>query len=177
MEPAEIVQHIQDKFPEDVLGTEEFRGQASVTIKKDRMLEIFRYLHDEPSLNFDFPKDLCGVDYQGKRDVRFEVVYHLYSVKHEHMIRIKVPVSESDCSVDSVVPIWIGVDWHERECYDMYGIEFKGHPDLRRILLPEDWEGFPLRKDYPAKGPEKEWPGFEEVLRKADEFSKYIWNK
>lgn len=177
MEPAEIVKHIEDRFPDDVIGTEEFRGQVSVYLKKDRLPEIFRYLHDEPSLNLDYLKDLCGVDYLGRKEIRFEVVYHLYSMQHEHMIRIKVPVSESDCSIDSVVPIWVGANWHERECYDMYGIEFRGHPDHRRILMPEDWEGFPLRKDYPAKGPEKEWQGFQEVLEKAEEFKKYIWNK
>ena len=115
----------------------------------------------------------------GKNEVRFEVVYHLYSIEHRHMLRVKVPVSETDCVIDSVVPIWIGADWHERESFDMYGIEFKGHPDLRRILMPEDWEGYPLRKDYPVKGPEpeEEWEGFREVLNKAEEFRKYEWER
>lgn len=179
MEPSEIAEKLKEKYPEDVVDIQEFGGQVSVVLKKDRILEIFRHLHDEPTLSFDLLKDLCGVDYLGKREARFEVVYHLYSVEHEHMLRVKVPVTESDCSIDSVVPIWIGSDWHERECYDMYGIEFKGHPDLRRILMPEDWEGYPLRKDYPAKGPgpDEEWPGFVEVLRKAQEFEKYQWKK
>lgn len=179
MEPAEVAQKLKDTYTEEVLDVTAYRDQVSVTVKKERIRDIFRYLHDEPTLSFDLLKDLCGVDHLGKKDTRFEVVYHLYSIEHEHMIRVKVPVSEDDCSVDSVTPIWIGVDWHERECFDMYGIEFKGHPDPRRILMPEDWEGHPLRKDYPAKGPsdEFEWPGFREVLEKAEEFKKYEWER
>lgn len=179
MEPAEVVERLKEQYPEEVQDVKEFRDQVSVIIRPERMLDIFRFLHDEPSLSFDFLKDLCGVDYLGKKAVRFEVVYHLYSMEHEHMLRIRVPVSETDCSVDSVTPIWIGADWHERECFDMFGIEFRGHPDPRRILMPEDWEGHPLRKDYPAKGPgdEFEWPGFREVLEKAEEFKKYEWER
>jgi NADH-quinone oxidoreductase subunit C len=177
VEPSQVAEKIREKFPEEVIQTEESRGQVSVTLKKGRVIEIFTHLHDEPSLFFDLLKDLCGTDYLGKRDVRFEVVYHFYSMKHKHFLRVKVPVSEIDCSIDSVISIWRGADWHERECFDMYGIEFKGHPDLRRILLPEDWKGYPLRKDYPARGPEQEWPGFTEVLEKAREFEKYEWNR
>lgn len=179
MEPSEIAEKVKERYPEDVIGIEEFRGQVSISLNKNGILAICGYLHDEPSLSLDFLKDLCGIDYLGKKETRFEVVYHLYSIEHGHMVRIKAPVSESDCSIDSVTPVWTGADWHERECFDMYGIEFKGHPDLRRILMPEDWEGYPLRKDYPAKGPEpaREWPGFTDVLRKAEEFKKYEWKR
>jgi NADH-quinone oxidoreductase subunit C len=179
MEPVQVAEKLQQQFPHEVVESYEFRDQVSVVVKKERILDVFKFLHDEPSLSFDLLKDLCGVDNLGRKESRFEVVYHLYSMEHRHMIRIKVPVSESDCAIDSVVPIWIGADWHERECFDMYGIEFKGHPDLRRILLPEDWEGFPLRKDYPAKGPgpEEEWEGFKEVLNKAEEFRKFEWER
>ncbi len=175
MEPLEIAEKIKEKFPEEVKGIKEFRGQVSVTVKRERIVEICRWLHDEPDLNFDLLKDLCGVDYLGKKPIRFEVVYTLYSMTHHHMIRIKAEVPEEDPEIDSVIEIWRGADWHERECYDMFGIKFRGHPDLRRILLPEDWEGHPLRKDYPEKGPEKEWKGFQEVLDTAKRLQEYVW--
>ncbi len=175
MEPLEIAERIRERFPEEVRGVVEFRGQVSVLIRKERLLEICRFLHDEPALAFDYLKDLCGVDYLGRRPVRFEVVYTLYSMKHRHMVRLKAEVGEDDPSVESVVPVWAGANWHERECYDMFGIVFNNHPDLRRILMPEDWEGYPMRKDYPAEGPEKEWQGFRKVLEKAERLKEFTW--
>lgn len=166
MGPNEIAELIKEKFPEEVKEVKEFRGQVSVTVKKDRIKEMLKYLHDAPELYCDHPRDICGVDYLGKKEPRFEVVYHLYSIRHDHMIRIKAEVPEADCSIDSVTDIWAGADWHERECYDLFGITFKGHPDHRRILMPEDWEGHPLRKDYPLKSDlgDMEWKGYKEVL-------------
>jgi NADH-quinone oxidoreductase subunit C len=175
MEALQISEKIKEKFPEEVLDVREFRGQVSVTLKKDRILDIFRYLHDDPDLFLDYLVDVCGADYLGKKEKRFEVVYHLYSIKHRHAVRIKAEVDGDEPSIDSVMPIWVGANWHEREAYDLYGIIFKGHPDLRRILLPEDWEGYPLRKDYPLNGPEKEWPGFLEVLDKAKRYREFEW--
>ncbi len=175
MEPLEIADKIREKFPQEARDVAEFRGQASVILRKERISEICRWLYDDPELRFDYLKDLCGVDYLGKKDLRFEVVYTLYSMKHTHMIRLRAGVGEDDPSIDSVVPIWRGADWHERECFDMYGISFNGHPDPRRILLPEDWEGHPLRKDYPEKGPESEWKGFQEVLDRAKELEEFTW--
>jgi len=166
MEPMEIAEQIKGKFPSEVKEIVEFQGQVSVLIKKDKLLEIMNFLHKTPELYFDFLVDLCGVDYLGKKETRFEVVYHLLSIKYNKAIRIKAEVSEDDCVIDSVVGIWLGANWHERECFDMYGIKFNGHPDLRRILMPEDWEGYPLRKDYPLKSDlgDKEWKGFKEVI-------------
>jgi NADH-quinone oxidoreductase subunit C len=175
MEPLEIVNKIKEKFPDEVLDVKEFGGQVSVMLKKDRILEIGKYLHDDPDLYFDYLVDVCGVDYLGKKENRFEVVYHLYSIKHRHAIRIKAEVPEPKPNIDSVMPVWVGANWHERECYDMFGIIFNGHPDLRRILLPEDWEGYPLRKDYPVKGPEKEWSGFIEVLDRSKRYREFDW--
>ncbi len=177
MEPLEIANLLKERFPEEVLQIKEFRGQVSVVVKKDRILEIMKFLKETPELDFDFLKDLCGVDYLGKKSVRFEVVYTLYSMRHKHMIRIKAEVPEDECEIDSVVSIWRGADWHERECYDLFGIKFRGHPDLRRILLPEDWEGHPLRKDYPVQGPplEEDWSGYREVINLARELEKYQW--
>jgi len=177
MELLEITEKIKEKFPEEIVDIKEFRGQISVTLKKGRIVEICRYLHDEPELSFDYLVDLCGVDYLGRKAKRFEVVYHLYSITHRCGIRLKAEVGEDDLTIDSVVPLWAGVNWHERECFDMYGIVFKGHPDHRRILLPEDWEGHPLRKDYPVQGPDREWPGFLDVLDRAKRFREFEWHE
>lgn len=175
MEPLQIAEKIKEKFPDEVLEIKEFRGQVSVTLKKNRILEICRYLHSDPTLDFNYLIDLCGVDYLPKKDNRFEIVYHLYSIKRRHAIRLKAEVPENDPAIDSVTAIWAGANWHERECYDMYGIAFTGHPDLRRILMPEDWEGHPLRKDYDIKGAAKEWAGFIGVLDRAKKFKEFEW--
>jgi NADH-quinone oxidoreductase subunit C len=114
------------------------------------MQEIFRWLREDPQLDFNFLADLTAVDYLDKRTPRFEVVYHLYSLSKNHRLRVKIPVAGEDPVVDSLTPLWKGADWLEREVWDMFGIRFRGHPDLRRILLYEQFEGYPLRKDYPV---------------------------
>ena len=177
MKPLEIANKIKEKFLDEVLDIKEFRGQVSVTLKKNRILEICRYLHDDPELYFDYLVDVCGVDYLVRKEKRFEVVYQLYSIKHCHAIRLKAEVPESAPEIDSVTGVWVGVNWHERECYDMFGIIFKGNLDLRRILMPEDWEGHPLRKDYPLKGTEKEWAGVRAVTDRAKRFKEFEWNE
>ncbi|HBR21154.1 MAG TPA: NADH-quinone oxidoreductase subunit C [Nitrospiraceae bacterium] len=177
MEPLQIAEKIREKFRDEVLEAKEFREQAAVTLKKDRILEICMYLHDDSDLCFDYLVDLCGADYAGKKEKRFDVVYHLYSIKCCHAIRLKAEVPETNPEIDSVTAVWAGANWHERECYDMFGITFNGHPDLRRILMPEDWEGHPLRKDYPVKGPEKEWSGFVEVLDRTKRFKDFEWHE
>lgn len=170
MEPIVIAEKIKEMYPVEVREIKEFRGQVSVTVKKGRIKEIMKYLRESSELYFNYLEDLCGVDYLGKKDVRFEVVYHLYSMRHRHLIRIKAEVTDDDCSIDSVVDIWKGADWHERECYDMFGVKFNGHPDLKRVLMPEDWEGHPLRKDYQLKSDlgEKEWRGLKEVIEVSE---------
>lgn len=163
MEALEIAEKIRDKFPLEVLDIKAFRDQVSVSVKRDRILDICQYLFDDPDIRMNYLSDLCGVDYPGRK-FRFEVVYNLYSLKFRHRIRIKALVPEQDPFIASVVNIWNGANWHERETCDMFGIVFKGHPDLRRILMPDDWEGYPLRKDYPLEGPkDREYRGFEEL--------------
>ncbi len=163
MEPLEIVARVKDKFFSEVVTVSEFRDQVSVSVKRERLLDICRFLHDDPETHMDYLADLCGIDYPDRK-FRFEVVYNLFSMKHRHRLLIKALIPEDDPTVESVVPVWNGANWHEREACDMYGIVFNGHPDLRRILMPEDWEGYPLRKDYPLKGPEdREYKGFEEL--------------
>ncbi len=175
--PLAIAEKIREAFPDQVVEVVEFRDQVSVIVKKGQIVAILRYLHDDPFLSFDHLQDLTAVDYAKKKDVRFEVVYSLYSIKYRHRIRIRAQVPENDPKIDSVVPIWAGANWHERECYDMFGITFTGHPDLRRILMPEDWEGYPLRKDYPLKGPdfEHDWPGFTDMVKRSRELREFEW--
>jgi NADH-quinone oxidoreductase subunit C len=114
------------------------------------LLEIVRFLKEDPKLDFDFLADLTAVDYLGKKDPRFEAVYHQLSWQSHRRIRVKVPVPEDQPEVDSLTPLWKGANWLEREVWDMFGIRFRGHPDLRRILLYEEFRGYPLRKDYPV---------------------------
>lgn len=180
MEPFQVAEFIVNRFPDEVQGVTEFRRQVSVSVRKQDILRVMGFLHDRSELCFNFLKDLCGVDYHGLRETRFEVVYHLYSLRHRHMIRIKAQVPEDDCNIKSVTSIWVGANWHERECFDMFGINFQGHPDMRRVLMPEDWEGHPLRKDYPLKGPaspEDEWQGFREVLETAERNREFEWDR
>jgi NADH-quinone oxidoreductase subunit C len=178
IDPEQIAGRIKEHFPEQVIEVTNHRDQVSVIIKKDQSVAILRYLHDDPHLSFDHLNDLTAVDWSSKKEVRFEVVYNLMSLKYRHRIRIKAQVPENNAKIGTVVPIWAGANWHERECFDMFGIEFVGHPDLRRILMPEDWEGHPLRKDYPLKGPdfEKDWPGFVEVIQRSKDLKEFEWN-
>ncbi|UCD34680.1 MAG: NADH-quinone oxidoreductase subunit C [Nitrospiraceae bacterium] len=163
MEPLEIVNRLKAKYLNEISVVSQFRDQVFVSVNRDRILDICRYLHDDPEMYMDYLADLCGVDYPG-RQYRFEVVYNLFSMKHRHRILLKALIPEKDPAIDSVVSVWSGANWHEREACDMYGITFNGHPDLRRILMPEDWDGYPLRKDYPLKGQEDhEYKGLEEA--------------
>ena len=140
-------------LPDAVLSQHEQHGDATVVVAKERLLEVLGFLRQEVGLEFDMLSDLAAVDHaqrrDGERTPRFEVVYHLYSIAHNHRLRVKVGVDLDDCEVESVVEIWPAANWMEREVFDLYGIRFSNHPDLRRILLYEEFEGYPLRKDYP----------------------------
>ena len=179
MEPLQVVEFLREEFSDAILDQEEFRGQMTLYVEKDAIVKICRYLHDEPSMAFQYFRDVTAVDWLDKRSPRFEVVYHLYSIKYKEMIRLKCKVDEKDLTIDTVTSIWSGANWHERECFDLFGITFKGHPDHRRILMPDDWNGHPLRKDYPLKGPdgEYEWEGFKEVLEKSERLKEFEWER
>jgi NADH-quinone oxidoreductase subunit C len=127
-------------------------GQLAVLVDKADIVRVCKVLKDHSATQFDYLADLCGVDYLGKQGDRFQVVYNLYSISRNHRLRVKVNVGEEESSIDSVSGIWKTANWHERELYDMFGITVQGHPDLKRILMPEDWEGHPLQKDYPLQG-------------------------
>ena len=138
------------EFPDAVHATHADQGDATALVDAASIVALMRHLRDDDALRFDMLSDLCAVDYLGDTP-RFEVVYHLYSIDHNHRVRIKARVPEDPCQIDSVVEIWPAANWMEREVWDLYGIRFRNHPDLRRILLYEEFEGFPLRKDYPKE--------------------------
>jgi NADH-quinone oxidoreductase subunit C len=143
-----VLTKLVGKFGDDIVATHSDFGDATAQVRRERIVEICTFLRDDPDLRFDLAMDCTGVDYLGE-EPRFEVVYHLYSIAKKHRVRIKSRVPEEDPVIDSVIPVWVGMDWFEREAYDMYGIVFRGHPNLKRILMYEAFEGHPLRKDYP----------------------------
>ena len=149
-EESPRIQYLSGKFGALILGSHALHGDETVIIRQEGLLTIVRFLKEAPELEFDFLADITAVDYLGKREPRFEVVYHLLSLRSHRRFRVKVPVSEEEPEVDSLTPLWKGANWLEREVWDMFGIRFRGHPDLRRILLYEEFRGYPLRKDYPV---------------------------
>lgn len=136
-------------FIEEVI---EARGEVTVVIQRAGLVPMMIFLRDEPSLRFNFLSDISGVDLGEFAEPRFAVVYHLYSLPHNHRLRLKVFLAEEDARVPTVSGVWKSASWMEREIYDMFGVDFTDHPDLRRILMPADYEGYPLRKDFPTKG-------------------------
>jgi NADH-quinone oxidoreductase subunit C len=150
-ELGELVEKLRGRFSQAIGEVVSFRDEYTIRVKREYLLEIARFLKEEPEYAFTFLSDLCGVDYLG-REPRFEVVYHLYSMEHAHRLRMKVSLLSNDLTIPSVVSVWKTANWHERECYDLLGITFSNHPDLRRILTPEGFRDYPLRKDFPLKG-------------------------
>jgi NADH-quinone oxidoreductase subunit C len=144
----DLIRIIRDKFPGQVTDTGSFRGDDTVIVRRKNLLEIARYLRD--TLGFEFLMDLTAVDYPDRED-RFEMVYHFYSFRTNLRLRLKAPVNGKEPVIASLTPLWSGANWFEREVYDMFGIRFSGHPDLRRILMYDTFDGHPLRKDYPLK--------------------------
>jgi len=150
--PAPLLEPLlREQFGEAVLAYIRFRGQRCATIALSALLDVCRWLKAEQG--FTYLADVIAVDYP-KRDKRFQMVYQLFCVERAERLRLKVDVAEGE-SVPSVSGIWSGAAWPERECFDLMGIVFSGHPDLRRILLPEEATGHPLRKDYPLRGRER----------------------
>jgi NADH-quinone oxidoreductase subunit C len=144
------VQKLRELIPEAIEDVSSFRDQVAVRVFKEHLVAVCYFLRDTPGLEFDFLTDLTAVDYP-TRPQRFDVVLHVYSMTQNHMLRVKTGVAEGE-TVPTATGVWKGANWEERETFDMFGIVFEGHPDLRRILLAEDWEGYPLRKDYPLAG-------------------------
>lgn len=183
--PASPADLVKAKWPAWVLGTHAYRGQETVMLAREGLLEVARFLRDDPAMRFDLLMDLTCVDYvrfgrapssaptlatpsplpyamtptpsaeRWERGVsndayRFDVVYHVYSVVHHHRLRVKVPLTAADPVVDSLTGLWASANWFEREAWDMFGVVFRGHPNLTRLLMYEGFQGHPLRKDYPT---------------------------
>jgi NADH-quinone oxidoreductase subunit C len=157
MSPLDAAKVLQQQFSSTVSEPEEYRREVSVVVERNAIVDACRFLRDDPRLSFDMISDISGVDGQDQ-EPRFEIVYHLYSYKHACWLRLKVRVSEDDCECPSVTSVWPGADWHEREAFDMYGIRFTGHPDLRRILMWERYPYHPLRKEFPLAGKDAPLP-------------------
>ncbi len=158
---AGAVARLRERFPEAVAEVVEFRGETTVVVPPARLVPSCLFLRDDPNLRFDFLADLTAVDWPERRP-RFDVVYQLTSLPRRDRLRLKVRVDATE-AVPSVTGVWSTADWHEREVFDLFGVRFDGHPNLRRILMPDEWEGHPLRKDFPVEDAPRWWE--EEWLR------------
>ncbi len=148
------VAKLQRELGESVLSVEEFRGQTSVTLDREAIVNACQILRDDPDLDFNFLAALTAVDYWPS-EPRFKIVYQLYSLANKEFIGLRVQLSNESPEISTIESIYPNANWHEREVFDMFGVTFKDHSDQRRIIMPYDWEGHPLRKDYPL--------GYEEV--------------
>ena len=168
-----ITQRLSAEFGSALLETHQFRGDETVTIARESVIAALRFLRDTPGLEFNFLMDLTIVDYltfPEPKASRYEVVYHLYSLKHNHRLRLKAPVNPGE-SIETASTVWVAADWLEREAWEMYGVKFEGHPNLKRLMTHKDFVGYPLRKDYPLKKrqplhePDTLWDEMEKRLR------------
>ena len=143
---------LRANYSETVVEISEAINEVTVIVRREGLLDFMTFLRDDPKLKFNYLSDIGGLDLGEFAAPRFAIVYQLYSIALNHRLRIKVFVEEDDACVPSVCGLWKAANWLEREIYDMYGVRFADHPDLRRILMPADYEGHPLRKDFPLKG-------------------------
>ncbi len=153
MDGKAILARLRERLRDRVLETHDFRGDHTAVVAREAVVDALTFCRDDPELAFDLLVDITAVDYltfPGREDgLRFDVVYHLYSTAYNHRVRLKVRVEEDDAVVPTACGLWPIANWLEREVWDMFGVRFEGHPDLRRLLLYEEFVGHPLRKDYP----------------------------
>ncbi len=149
---GKILERVKEKLGDRLSSAHVFRGDETALVQWENLIVVVRFLCEYSEMDFNLLVDLTAVDYLqfGEARPRFEVVYHLYSIKKNHRLRLKVPVEEKDPVVPSLTSIWPAADWYEREVWDMFGIQFPGHPNLKRIMMYEEFVGHPLRKDYPV---------------------------
>lgn len=146
-----ILNRLKEKLPNITVETSEFKDELTLHINKKDVLEVCKFLKRDGHLTFYISEDITAIDW-ARRKNRFTVVYHIFSLQHKFRLVVKADVDEEDCSIDSVSSVWRAANWQEREVYDMYGIKFNNHPDLRRMYMPEEFEHHPLRKDFPVLG-------------------------
>jgi NADH-quinone oxidoreductase subunit C len=150
--PSPIVAALMAENPNWIVDVTEALGETTIVVPREQIAAACVFLKTSPGLEFNFLADLCGFDRGPEEEPRFEVNYHLFSTAKHHRVRLKVILTEDDIHVPTVSTVWRTANWHERETYDLFGVIFDGHPDLRRILLPDDWQGHALRKDFPLRG-------------------------
>jgi NADH-quinone oxidoreductase subunit C len=146
-----IPQKIKENLPGINFEQSEYRGEFILYFEKKDILEVCKFLKSEPDLEFLLCEDITAIDW-ARRKNRFTVVYHIFSLKNKFRLRLKADVDEDECTIDTVSSVWKTANWQEREVFDMYGISFNDHPDLRRMYMPEDFEYHPLRKEFPLMG-------------------------
>jgi len=158
-----IIEKIKEKFSESVEEISDFRDDLSITIKKDQIVNLGKFLKEDSDLQFIMCKDVTAIDW-ATRKKRFTTVYHIYSFKLNYTLRLKSNIDDDPPTIETVTSIWQSANWYERETWDMYGIKFLNHPDLRRMYMPEGFEYHPLKKDFPVLG----IPGSLPLPNKAD---------
>jgi len=150
--PSHLVTALQREHNDWVTEIIEAHSEVTGIVPGAHIVEVCSALKSGPDAKFDFLADLCGVDRGDEEEPRFEVNYHLFSTTRHHRLRLKVLLNADNVHVPTVTGVWRTANWHERETFDLFGVVFDGHPDLRRILLPDDWQGHALRKDFPLRG-------------------------
>jgi NADH-quinone oxidoreductase subunit C len=146
-----IAQRVRAWDPQAIAEVIEFRGERTLVVPKSHLRRVCEFLRDVPELGFNFLSDVTGLD-RFPVEPRFELNYHLLSLPNRTTLRLRVRANGADPVVPSITSIWPTANWHEREIFDLFGVKFEGHPNLERLLMPQDWEGYPLRKDYPVQG-------------------------
>lgn len=149
---ADDLHALSERFPEAILETIDRLSETTLYVDPHHIIDVCRFLKEDPRFDFKMLTDLCGVDLGIDMEPRFEVVYLLTSLSRRCRVRLKVRLPGDDPSIQTATTVWKTADWHERETFDMFGIDFAGHPDLRRILMPEEFQWHPLRKDFPVRG-------------------------
>jgi len=160
-----VAEGLRSWNPKAVVEVIEFRGETTIVVPRELLRAAAEHCRGDAKLQYNFLTDATCVD-RYPAEPRFELNYHLVSIPRREKVRLRVWLGGNDPVVDSLVPVWPGANWLEREIYDLFGIRFAGHPDLRRILLPDDWEGHPLRRDYPVEG-YRDVPNTGELFRKS----------